>query len=224
MSAYDAIADWYEHEFLTRDDDPIGIDDALRVLLGPGAGACLELGCGTGVHAARVRDLGWTPVGIDVSAGMLRHASARLPVARADATRLPFADATLDAAISVMVHTDMPAYPSVLHEAARVLRPGGRFVHIGVHPCFCGGFADRTDADAIIIRPGYRTPHTTMTSWTTAGLRDKVGAAHWPLSDLLTSFHNAGLAPAAYAEGGVPTPTVFAVGAARTSGFADVLR
>jgi predicted TPR repeat methyltransferase len=35
---------------------------------------CLEIGCGTGVHAASVRALGWTPIGVDVSAGMLRHA------------------------------------------------------------------------------------------------------------------------------------------------------
>lgn len=223
MSAYDAIADWYEQEFPARDDDPIGIDAALRTLLGQGTGTCLEIGCGTGVHAACVRDLGWTPVGIDIAAGMLRHAAARLPVARADATRLPFADATMDAAISVMVHTDMPAYPAVLHEATRVLHPGGRFVHIGVHPCFCGAFADRTDPEAIIVGPGYRTHHTTTDSWTANGLRDKVGATHWPLPDLLTAFHAAGLTPMAYAEGGVPTPTVFAVGAVRAGGFEGVL-
>lgn len=84
-------------------------DVRVRPLLGAGSGTCLEIGCGTGVHAALVRELGWTPVGIGVSSGMLRHATGRLPVARADATRLPFADATLDTAISVMVHTDMPA-------------------------------------------------------------------------------------------------------------------
>jgi len=28
----------------------------------------------------------------------------------------------------------------VLRQVARVLRPGGIFVHVGVHPCFCGGF------------------------------------------------------------------------------------
>jgi hypothetical protein len=33
------------------------------------------------------------------------------------------------------------------------LRPGGVFVHVGVHPCFCGGFAERGDPAAVVIRP-----------------------------------------------------------------------
>jgi SAM-dependent methyltransferase len=72
---YDEIADWYEHEFLTRSRGlsrhPLGIDSALRDLLGAGKGPCLEIGCGTGEWAAMVRGLGWTPIGVDLSAGML---------------------------------------------------------------------------------------------------------------------------------------------------------
>src|SRR4051794_20687103 len=155
-AAYDAIADWYEREFLgERDDpDPIGVGRALRDLLGEGSGPCLEIGCGTGTHAATVRALGRVPVGVDLSAGMLRHARGRLPAARGDAERLPVRSGSVDAAIAVMVHTDMPGYPAVLREAVRVLRPGGVFVHVGVHPCFCGGFADRGDPEAVVIRPG----------------------------------------------------------------------
>jgi len=57
-AAYDEIADWYEHEFLARQeaaDDPIGVRRTLDALLGPGRGPCLEIGCGTGVYAAQVR-------------------------------------------------------------------------------------------------------------------------------------------------------------------------
>jgi len=68
----------------------------------------------------------------------------------------------------------------VLAEAARVLAPGGTFVHIGVHPCFRGGFADRSDPAAVVIRPGYLDGHWTKASWTTRGVRDKVGAATCP--------------------------------------------
>lgn len=98
---------------------------------------------------------------------MLRYASGRLPAVRADAVQLPVRDGCLPAAITVMAHTDMPAYPAVLAEAARVLAPGGRFVHIGVHPCFGGGFADRSDPAAVVIRPGYLDGHWTKVSWTT---------------------------------------------------------
>ena len=87
MTAYDAIADWYETTFLaTQREDPLALGPALRELLGPGSGPCLELGCGTGVHAGTIRELGWSPLGVDVSAGMLHHATGRLPVAQGDFT------------------------------------------------------------------------------------------------------------------------------------------
>lgn len=218
-AAYDEIADWYEEQFLssqrleagTPGHDHLGIDRALRDLLGEGNGLCLEIGCGTGIHAASVRELGWTPVGVDLSSGMLRHARGRLPIARADAERLPIRDCSVPAAIAIMVHTDMPDYPTVLREAARVLCPGGVFVHVGVHPCFCGGFADRSAIDAVVIRPGYLDGHWTKESWTDEGVRDKVGATHRPLPDLMHAFLAADLTLERFSEGGSPTPVVLAV-------------
>jgi ubiquinone/menaquinone biosynthesis C-methylase UbiE len=214
-AAYDDIADWYEHEFLGTQDargaDPLGIDSCLRDLLGTGSGACLEIGCGTGARAATVRELGWTPLGIDISARMLRYARGRVTVAMADAERLPLRDESLAAVVAVMVHTDMPQYPAVLREAARVLRPGGLFVHVGVHPCFCGGFADWTEREAVVIRPGYRDVYWTKESWTTKGVRDKVGSSHFPLPRLLHAFMDAGLSLERFAEGGTPTPQVLAI-------------
>jgi ubiquinone/menaquinone biosynthesis C-methylase UbiE len=216
-AAYDEIADWYEREFLpaSTPGDPLGIRQALTDLLGEGRGRCLEIGCGTGVHATQLRELGWTPLGLDLSASMLGYAAARLPVARADATRLPIRVASLDAAVAVMVHTDMPGYPAVLRSVARALRPGAPFVHIGVHPAFCGGFADRTDPSAVIIRPGYLDGHWTKASWTTQGVRDKVGASHWPLPALLHAFLDAGLSFTRFTEGGTPVPTVLSIKAFR---------
>jgi SAM-dependent methyltransferase len=184
----------YEQEFLgaqgtgarTRDGSPLSLGSVLRELLEEGNGGCLEIGCGTGVHAAQVREL---------SAGMLRHARGRLPVVQADAGRLPIRDDSLTAVIAMMVHTDMPDYPMVLREAARVLRPGGIFVHVGVHPCFCGGFADRSDLDAVVIRPGYLDGHWTKASWNDQGVRAKVGATHRPLPELMHALPHRGTDP-----------------------------
>ena len=150
-------------------------------------------------------------MGLDLAAGMLRHAKDRLPAARADAEHLPIRAGSLGAAIAMMVHTDMPGYPAVLREAARVLRPGGVFVHVGVHPCFCGGFADRGDPEAVVIRPGYLDGHWTKASWTDQGVRDKVGASHWPLPEFLHAFLDAGLILERLIEGGGPAPAVLAV-------------
>jgi SAM-dependent methyltransferase len=213
-AAYDEIADWYEREFLARAEpgtDPLGVDAALRTLLGAGSGRCLEIGCGTGIWAGPVRDLGWTPVGLDLSAAMLRHARGRLPVVRGDVARLPFQDGCMPAVVSIMAHTDIDGYPAALAEAARVLRPGGMFVHVGVHPCFCGGFADRSDQAAVVIRPGYADGHWTKDSWSDQGIRDKVGATHMPLPSLFHAFTDAGLMLERFAEGGEPVPIVLAI-------------
>ena len=216
-AVYDDIADWYEKEFLARTrgllEHPLGVDRALRELLPAGGGVCLEVGCGTGEWAALIRSLGRTPIGVDVSANMLGYARDRLPVARADAARLPFASSTLPVVVTVMSHTDMPHYPDVLVEAARVLRPGGVFVHVGVHPCFCGGFADRSDPNAVVVRTGYLDCSWTTDSWSTQGVRDKVGAYHWPLPCLINSFMATGLAPERLVEGGEPVPTVLGISA-----------
>lgn len=226
-AVYDEIADWYEREFLGGDDSrarggaPADLPGVLGELLGPGSGVCLEIGCGTGVHAARVRELGWTPFGFDLSAGMLRHARGRLPVAQADAERMPIRAGSVPAVIAVMVHTDMPAYPAVLREVARVLQPGGVFVHIGVHPCFCGGFADRSDLNAVVLRPGYLDGHWTKKSWTSQGVRDKIGATHRPLPELMNAFCDAGLQFERFRESGGPTPVVLAARARRPPIGAD---
>lgn len=224
---YDGIADWYETEFLAlqrwgSEDrefaDTIGIDEAIVELLGPGEGPCLEVGCGTGIYAARIASLGRRPIGLDLSAGMLAHAADRLPVVRGDATALPLPDGAIDAAIGVMIHSDLPAYDRVLAEIRRVLRPGGVYLHVGVHPCFIGPFADRDDPEAAVIRPGYLDRGWTPPVGPEAGrlgrtgqVRDKVGAAHYPLADLLNLVVDAGFIVDRCAEGGAPTPITLAV-------------
>ena len=216
---YDEVADWYEHDFLGTQRaigadgfaDRLGIDRALAELLGAGTGTCLEIGCGTGIYADRVRQLGWTPIGVDVSTGMLNHARGRLPIALSDATTLAVATASVPAVIAVMVHTDMADYPTVLSEAFRALAPGGIFVHVGVHPCFCGGFADRSDLDAIIIKPGYLDGAWTTDSWTDRGVRYKVGAVHYPLAELLNTMTATGFVLEEFAEGAEPTPVTLAL-------------
>jgi SAM-dependent methyltransferase len=219
-AAYDAYADWYE-DYISA--SPSGgyydrINQLTRDLLGAGTGRCLDLCCGTGARAAVVRDLGWSPLGADLSSGQLHHAAGRLPATLADATALPFPGASFDAAICVLAHTDMPDYAAALGEAARVLRPGGRFVHIGVHPCFTGAFADRSDPARITIDTRYADRSRSFDAWSPAGVRARVGAWHVPLGALLNAIIGAGLRITSTAEDGQDVPDVFAVVAVKTPG------
>ncbi|MEV0719373.1 methyltransferase domain-containing protein, partial [Asanoa sp. NPDC050611] len=110
-----------------------------------------------------------------------------------DATRLPVREGSVPAVACVLAHTDVPDYAAVLREAARVLAPGGRFVHVGVHPCFVGAFADRSVADLITINTRYADTARTFDAWAPQGVRARVGAWHVPLADLLTAVAAAGL-------------------------------
>ena len=67
----------------------------------------------------------------------------------------------------------------------------------------------------MVIRPGYRDGHWTRASWTTGGVRAKVGATHLPLPSLMHAFLDAGLTPERLAEGGEPTPATLAIRARR---------
>ncbi|WP_406078835.1 class I SAM-dependent methyltransferase [Micromonospora sp. NBC_00858] len=210
--AYDAHADWYE-DFISAGGGYLRrVHTTVADLLGAGEGSCLDICCGTGAHAAVPASLGWTPVGVDLSGGQLRHASGRLPVTRADAVALPIADASLPAAMCVLSSTDVPDYPAVLREVARVLRPGGRFVHVGVHPCFVGAFADWSQRPSVVVDERYADRSRSFASWNTSGVRVRVGAWHVPLADLLNATMAAGLRLVRIAEagpGGVPDLLAF---------------
>jgi len=85
---------------------------------------------GTGVVAKALRKRGREVLGIDLSPAMLRRAHQRLGprVTVADAASLPFPDRAFADAFAVWVMHAVADRAAVLHEVARVLRPGGRFV------------------------------------------------------------------------------------------------
>jgi SAM-dependent methyltransferase len=111
----------------TRGASPSVLVPLRRALAGAPGRELADIGGGTGNYALALAGEGWQPTVVDRSTQMLTHASAKqLETVRADATRLPFADASFDAAmlVSMLHHVDDPA--RALAEAKRVLRPGGR--------------------------------------------------------------------------------------------------
>lgn len=103
--------------------------------LGP-ASRVLEVGIGTGRIALPLARRVGRVFGVDRSSPMLAKLIEKrgpLPVelVRADATRLPFADASVEAAVGVHVFHLIPGWRAVLAELARVLGPGGLLLHGG---------------------------------------------------------------------------------------------
>lgn len=91
----------------------------------------LDLACGTGLLARRLRDAfpDARVVGCDFSRGMLGRATARQPdgaFARADAAHLPFRDGAFDAVVSTEALHWFPDQVGALAECRRVVVPGGR--------------------------------------------------------------------------------------------------
>ena len=133
-------------DFLGRADFvwcPEGLRESDAGLLGELSGRrVLEVGCGSAPCARWLATQGARVVGLDLSAGMLRHAAqaARetglpVPLVQADAGRLPFADSSFDLACSAFGAVPFVAdSAAVMREVARVLRPGGRWVFAVTHP------------------------------------------------------------------------------------------
>lgn len=132
-------------------------------------GRVLDLGIGTGANLPHV-DPGLPLVGIDLSAAMLAQVrartaraqgpdsgpapgppSARPALLRADAGALPFADAVFDSVVCTYVLCCVPDPDRVLHEALRVLRPGGELL-----------LADHVVSTAWPVRLGQRA----LEAWT----------------------------------------------------------
>jgi ubiquinone/menaquinone biosynthesis C-methylase UbiE len=195
VARYDGVADWYDRELATAE---LGLSSQRVVLrvLGDGSGELIDLGCGGGSFAVTLAERGWRVTGVDISDDQLRLARDRgVDVVRADAGDLPFEDAAFDAAVSVFTHTDMDDFAAAVRELARVLRPDGVFVYLGVHPCFIGPHSRFLRGEGVPeLFPGYWDidRYTEAAGISPTGLRAKVGAVHLPLSTFVQSFLDAG--------------------------------
>jgi SAM-dependent methyltransferase len=196
VARYDGVAEWYDRELATAE---LGLSSQRVVLrlVGEGTGRLLDLGCGGGSFAVTLAERGWRVTGVDVSEDQLRLARERgVDVLRANATELPFDDASFAAAVSVFTHTDMDDFPAAVREVTRVLRPQGAFVYLGVHPCFIGPHSRFLAGEGVPeLFSGYRETerYTEAPGISPTGLRAKVGAVHLPLGTFVQSFLDAGL-------------------------------
>jgi ubiquinone/menaquinone biosynthesis C-methylase UbiE len=109
----------------------------IRAVVGDRPARVLDVGCGTGVFAARIREAlpNARVFGIDLVSDMLskgaerwrRHAGHVQP-AQADSERLPFAASTFDIVTCANSFHHYPHQDRAVAEMSRVLRPGGRLM------------------------------------------------------------------------------------------------
>jgi SAM-dependent methyltransferase len=216
---YDGIAEEYDAFLVEHADYYRPAHEALRRLLGPGPGRCLDVGCGGGRVIDVALELGWQVTGLDASSDQLGIARLRHPnleLVEADASALPFADGSFDAAYSTFTHTDLDDFGGAVSEASRILRPGGRLVYIGNHPCFVGATQERRDAGPPLLHPGYRhagrvaadaIPGVSRTGWHT-----RVGSlVHLPLGPFLAAFAGFTLLAVEEVEDGFDYPRTIAL-------------
>lgn len=191
---YDGHADWYDATFGYLGTEA-GSGGLLGRLLGPAEQAgrvCLDVGCGTGLHFRAVQELGYTVIGVDVSADQLRVAASRnRRLVQADAGRLPLLDTSVAAVAMTFLHTDLDHFPATIGDAARVLSPGGRLVYLGVHPAYVGAFIDRTaeiDTQEVQVLGGYGDERQHRDPTGRFPIRSRVGARNLTLATLLNAF------------------------------------
>jgi len=96
----------------------------------PPASTVLELGAGSGWQARRIAAWGCDVTAVDVPGSDAPATAQHWPVREYDGARLPFPDASFDLVYSSAVLEHVRDLPLSLAEIRRVLRPGGRAVHL----------------------------------------------------------------------------------------------
>ena len=108
-------------------DVTAGTVDALLAVTGVAEGTrVLDVAAGPGTVARRARERGARARAVDFSAEMARRARDAVPVAIADADRLPFGASSFDVALCNFGILHFAHPDQAVREMARVLVPGGR--------------------------------------------------------------------------------------------------
>jgi SAM-dependent methyltransferase len=105
-----------------------------RILLGQTVaaltpGRAIDIGAAGGGNTRVLLERGWDAAALEYGADGAEVAASRgIPVLRADATRLPVADASLDLVVAFDVLEHLVDHDACVDEVHRALRPGGTFL------------------------------------------------------------------------------------------------
>lgn len=132
-------------------------------------GMVLDDGCGIGLYAAKLADLGGTVYGLEFD-----HAQAVAAATRADrilrgaGETLPFPDETFDLILSHEVIEHVADDRRAVAEMARVLKPGGRLA------LFCPNRGYPVETHGVFWRGRYRFGNIPLVNYLPRRLRDRL--------------------------------------------------
>jgi SAM-dependent methyltransferase len=176
--------------------DETNMPALLRLLPAPGE-ATLDVACGEGRVARRLRSLGHRVVGIDASPAMVQSAGAHAdtpPVVLADAIKIPFRDGAFDLAVAYMCLHDIDDMPHAILEIARVLGRSGRLCAAIPHPINTAGSFQSRDADApFVISASYLQTTPLQMVADRGGIRLTFHSEHRPLESYTRALEASGL-------------------------------
>jgi demethylmenaquinone methyltransferase/2-methoxy-6-polyprenyl-1,4-benzoquinol methylase len=168
---FDRVAPLYDRVMQPADGAALaaGLDHATRPI-----DRLLDVGGGSGRAAAALTGPEITVV--DASVGMLGRARGvrGLSAVAGDAGRLPFRDASVDAATVVDALHHLPDQAAAIREAARVLAPGGALVVREFDPTHPLGRALVAAERAIRMDSRFRTPRDLAAAFDDAGLDPRI--------------------------------------------------
>jgi SAM-dependent methyltransferase len=150
-SGYGAWAPTYEDT--VEDEMDLALLERVTTVDWSAAATVADLGCGTGRTGAWLGAHGAGAIdGVDVTPEMLAAAGERgvfRSLTEADATATGLASGAYDLVTSSLVDEHLADVRPLHMEAARLLRPGGAFVHVGFHPHFimASGMPTHFDGD-----------------------------------------------------------------------------
>lgn len=166
----------------------------------------LEVGCGEGRVTRDLVKRGHRVTACDASHELLRLARGADDASdylRCDAGALPFRDDSFDLAIFYNSLMDIDDMESSIHEAARVLRAGGKMCACVTHPLpDAGEFESREDDARFVISGTYLGDRrwTEIGPVERAGLRMQFAGWAYPLEGYFRALENAGFAIEAVRE------------------------
>ncbi|HEY5356195.1 MAG TPA: class I SAM-dependent methyltransferase [Streptosporangiaceae bacterium] len=173
----------------------------LQAIGDPAGLKVLDAGCGEGYFSRILADKGATVTGIDssgslIEAAQVRNRADRLAVSFdvGSVEELLYGDAAFDLVLCNHVLNDLHDPQIAIGEFGRVLRRGGRFVNLMLHPCFYNKHVERDQATNGLLASSYFDVRSIEQTFEVDGLTSPAANVAWfrPLEFYTEALRNSG--------------------------------